>query len=206
MLRDISLISKKKKKNSKFIPRLSLVMKVGATEFLSTAAQMSSECSRGGSGCGSLIQSCSEEVCLEPGLLSWAETAQRVGVALSEAQRGGLGVVCVQTALQTPGRRLEWESLLHPRQGEFWGAPGLLCTCWIPMSTMEEMVLSGEAGCCNPQERECGCRQARLGVLRSLFSPRRASRVPRVRWGGLAETGCSGYLDQKDCFLELSLF
>ena len=69
----------KKKKKSKFIPRLSLVMKVGATEFLGTEAQMSSECSRGGSGCSSLIQSCSEEVCLEPGLLSWAETSPEGG-------------------------------------------------------------------------------------------------------------------------------
>lgn len=71
------------------------------------------------------------------------------------------------------------------------------------MSTVEEMVPSGEAGCCNPQEREWGCHRARLGVLRSLFSPRRASRGPRVRWGGLAETEHSGNLGQKDCFSEL---
>lgn len=64
---------------------------------------------------------------------------------------------------------------------------------------------SGEAGCCNPQERECGCHRARLGVLRSLFSPRRASRGPRVRWGGLAETEHSGNLGQEDCFSELFL-
>lgn len=75
MLRDISLILKK----SKFIPRLSLVMKVGATEFLGTDAQMSSVCSRGVAGCCSLIQSCSEEVCLEPGLLSWAEVNPESG-------------------------------------------------------------------------------------------------------------------------------
>lgn len=114
-------------------------------------------------------------------------------------------MICVQTALQASGRCLEWESLLFPRQGKFWEACRLLCTCWTPMSTVEEMVLSGEAGCCSPQERECGCRQARWGVLRSLFSPRRASRGPRVRWGGLAETGRSINLDQKDCFSQLFL-
>lgn len=92
---------------------------------------------------------------------------------------------------------------LFPRQGKFWAARRLLCTCWTPMSTVEEMVPSGEAGCCNPQERECGCHRARLGVLRSLFSPRRASRGPRVRWGGLAETEHSGNLGQEDCFSEL---
>ncbi|XP_027381088.1 39S ribosomal protein L14, mitochondrial isoform X1 [Bos indicus x Bos taurus] len=48
-------------------------MKVGATEFLGTDTQMSLVCRRGSSGRCSLIQSCLEEVCLEPGLLSWAE-------------------------------------------------------------------------------------------------------------------------------------
>uniref|UniRef100_A0A8B9X2W5 Large ribosomal subunit protein uL14m n=1 Tax=Bos mutus grunniens TaxID=30521 RepID=A0A8B9X2W5_BOSMU len=48
-------------------------MKVGAAEFLGTDTQMSLVCRRGGSGRCSLIQSCLEEVCLEPGLLSWAE-------------------------------------------------------------------------------------------------------------------------------------
>lgn len=64
-------------------------MKVGATEFLGTDAQMSSVCSRGGSGCCSLIQSCSEEVCLEPGLLSWAEVNPESGGGFEQGAETG---------------------------------------------------------------------------------------------------------------------
>uniref|UniRef100_A0AC11CM85 Mitochondrial ribosomal protein L14 n=1 Tax=Ovis aries TaxID=9940 RepID=A0AC11CM85_SHEEP len=55
-------------------------MKVGATEFLGTDAQMSSVCSRGGSGCCSLIQSCSEEE-----LPSWNPMAFPSGLHMSRA-------------------------------------------------------------------------------------------------------------------------
>ena len=200
MLRDISLISKKKKKYPnlfhvwvwwwKWEPRSSLAQKPRCPRSAAGAA----------ADAAASYRAARRRCVWSQGCWVGQRQAQRVGVALSKAQRGSRGVVCVQTALQTPGRHLEWESLLYPRQGEFRGAPGLLCTCWIPMSTMEEMVLSGEAGCCNPQERECGCCWACLGVLKSLFSPRRVSRGPQVRWGGLSETGCSGNLDQKDCF------
>ena len=82
----------KKKKKSKFIPRLSLVMKVGAAEFLGTDTQMSLVCRRGGSGRCSHIQSCLEEVCLEPGLLSWAEVSPEGGGGFEQGTERRAGV------------------------------------------------------------------------------------------------------------------
>ena len=82
----------KKKKKSKCIPHLSLVMKVGATEFLGTEARMSLVHRRGGSGRCSLIQSYSEQVCLEPGLLSWAEVSPEGGGGFEQGAERRAGV------------------------------------------------------------------------------------------------------------------